>query len=117
MTKVCNPIDRPLADPIRDNADHAGQHHWTPDGFKNAKQAGPEHLDRRGLMETQVGGDHYLGRAMQPWDIIEAWGLDFWEGNCLKYLLRRKPSTDRSTDLRKARHYLDKCIAREEAKT
>lgn len=76
-----------MADPIRD----------TPADFK------------------QVDGDHYLGRAMQPWDIIEAWDLDFWEGNCLKYLLRRKPGTDRVTDLQKAQHYLAKCIARAEA--
>ncbi len=91
-----------MADPIRDNAGHAGGHHWTPGDFK------PE--------ARQVDGDHYLGKAMQPWDIIEAWDLDFWEGNCLKYLLRRKPGTDRITDLKKAQHYLARCIEREEAK-
>ena len=53
MTMACNPIDRPLADFIRDNADHAGGHHWTPIDFKSAKQPDPEHLDRLGLMETQ----------------------------------------------------------------
>ena len=63
--------------------------------------------------EHQVGGDHYRGRAMQPWDIIEAWGLDFFEGSVLGYLLRRKPGVKRVDDLRKARHYLDKCIERE----
>ena len=44
---------RPLADPIRDNADHAGGHHWTPTDFKSAKQPDPEHLDRRGLLAEQ----------------------------------------------------------------
>ena len=63
--------------------------------------------------EHQVGGDHYQGRAMQPWDIIEAWGLDFFEGSVLGYLLRRKPGVKRVDDLRKARHYMDKCIERE----
>lgn len=63
--------------------------------------------------DRQEGGDHYQGRAMQPWDVIEAWSLDFWEGNCLKYLLRRKPGTSRLLDLEKARHYLDKAIERE----
>lgn len=38
-----------LADPIP--SDHAGGHHWSPTAFKSAKQADPEHLDRRGLME------------------------------------------------------------------
>lgn len=116
MTMACNPIDRPLADPIP--SDHAGGHHWSPSDFKSpTKQADPEHLDRLGLLETQIDGTHYLGRAMQPWQIIEAWDLDFFEGSVLKYLLRRKPGVPRAIDLRKARHYLDKCIAREEAKT
>lgn len=60
----------------------------------------------------QAGGDHYLQRAIQPWDIIEAYGLDYWEGNAIKYLLRRKPGTDRAQDLRKAIHYLERCIER-----
>lgn len=111
------PRKRPQ-DPLRDNTDHAGEHHWTPcDGEPINTQPDTEHLNRLGLMETQIGGTHYLGKPMQPWDVIEAWGLDFWEGNCLKYLLRRKPGTDRITDLRKAQHYLARCIAREEAKT
>lgn len=41
-------------DPLRDNADHAGEHHWTPcDGEPINTQPDPEHLDRLGLMETQ----------------------------------------------------------------
>lgn len=50
--------------------------------------------------------------ATQPWDIIDAYGLDFWEGNALKYLLRRKPGVERASDLRKAAHYLERCIER-----
>lgn len=53
----------------------------------------------------QIGGNHYKNKPMQPWDIIEAWSLDYWEGNVLKYLLRRKPGTRRSEDLGKALHY------------
>ena len=63
----------------------------------------------------QIGGSHYLGHAHQPWDIIQDWGLDFWEGNALKYLLRRKPGTARSEDLRKAMHYLERACERAEA--
>jgi hypothetical protein len=54
----------------------------------------------------QVGGTHYL-KAIQPWDIIEAWDLDFWEGNALKYLLRYKDKGGLQ-DLEKLQHYLDK---------
>lgn len=62
-----------------------------------------------GVRTIQVGGNHYKDKAMQPWDIIDAWGLDFYEGNVLKYLLRAKYKNG-VEDLKKARHYLDKKI-------
>ena len=57
----------------------------------------------------QVGGDHYKGKTVQPWDFIAANGLGFFEGNVVKYVTRWK---DRGgvQDLHKARHYLDKLI-------
>ena len=58
--------------------------------------------------DTQVGGDHYRLRAIQPWDVIEEYDLDFFEGNVIKYLLRSKG--DRKTDLLKAAHYQQKKI-------
>lgn len=78
-------------------------------GYRQPPYAKPE--------ETQIDGNHYLGKAMQPWDIIDAYNLSFYEGNVLKYLLRRKPGALRITDLRKAKHYIEKCIEREELKT
>lgn len=63
----------------------------------------------------QVGGTHYNSKPVQPWDIILVYGLNFWEGNALKYLLRRKGN--RLEDLEKARHYLDECIRQERAKS
>ncbi len=59
--------------------------------------------------KRQEGGDHYKQAPVQPWDIVAMYALDFFEGNVLKYLLRRK-GDDRITDLKKARHYLDKKI-------
>lgn len=64
--------------------------------------------------ERQVGGDHYRKHAIQPWDIIDEYGLSFYAGNALKYLLRDKGS--RLEDLKKARHYIDKLIEIEEGK-
>jgi hypothetical protein len=60
----------------------------------------------------QVGGDHYSRHTIQPFDIIDEYDLNFYEGNALKYLLRQKG--DRVTDLRKARHYIDVLIEREQ---
>ncbi len=62
----------------------------------------------------QVGGDHYSRHAIQPWDIIREYRLSFFEGNALKYILRKKPGTPRIEDLKKARHYIDALIEEEE---
>jgi hypothetical protein len=56
----------------------------------------------------QMGGSHYL-KAIQPWDYIAANGLDFFEGNIVKYVTRWRQKGG-VEDLRKARHYLDKLI-------
>lgn len=68
---------------------------------------------------TQVGGNHYASKAVQPWAAMEAWMTPeafkgFLRGNAIKYLAR---SDDKGgiEDLKKARHYLDKLIQTEEA--
>ena len=82
------------------------------DYFRNLdRTCGDEPLSAK---SKQVGGNHYK-KAIQPWDIISEWELDFWEGNVLKYLLRWK-FKDGLQDLKKARHYLDYLIEREENK-
>lgn len=53
----------------------------------------------------QVGGCHYQA-AIQPWDIIDAWELDFYEGNALKYLLRYRFKGKPMEDLEKLEHYV-----------
>lgn len=47
--------------------------------------------------------------AIQPWEIIDANNLDFYEGNTLKYLLRWK-SKGGVDDLKKAIHYIEHLI-------
>ena len=61
--------------------------------------------------KSQVGGDHYTSKPIQPWDYIEATGMDFFEGNALKYLSRWKDK-DGVEDLYKAIHYIQKVIER-----
>jgi len=63
------------------------------------------------LQNKQIGGDHYVKHKIQPWDIIDEYELNYYEGNALKYLLRRKEN--RVEDLRKAIHYLEKEIENE----
>ena len=54
--------------------------------------------------DTQVGGDHYKGMAIQPIEFIHANGLDFFQGNMVKYAVRHK-SKNGAEDLRKVIHY------------
>jgi Protein of unknwon function (DUF3310) len=56
--------------------------------------------------------DYYNGKdGMQPFDIIDAFSLDFYEGNVVKYIIRwrRKNGLD---DLYKARTYINEVITR-----
>lgn len=70
-----------------------------------------------GLCHTnniQVGGDHYQ-KAIQPWDYIAANGLDYFQGNVIKYVTRFRDKNG-IEDLKKAQHYLQKLIELEEQK-
>ena len=62
----------------------------------------------KSIMDQQVGGDHYK-KAIQPWDIFLAWGLDPWAANVVKYILRF-PHKNGKEDLEKAKHYVDYLI-------
>lgn len=65
------------------------------------------------VTSNQVGGDHYSKMDIQPWEVIERSGLDFFEGNVIKYVMRYR-SKNGLEDLEKARHYLDYLIEREQ---
>lgn len=59
----------------------------------------------------QVGGQHYVGLSVEPWDAMQAWMTEeefigFLKGNIIKYLARTK-NTD---DLDKAGHYMQKLL-------
>lgn len=59
--------------------------------------------------DTQVGGQHYKGLAIQPWDYIEANGIPYLEGCAIKYITRWRDKGG-VEDLRKAIHFLQKRI-------
>jgi hypothetical protein len=65
--------------------------------------------------ERQVGGDHYKGRAVQPWDYITANGIPYLEGCAIKYLTRWRDKGGLA-DLEKAAHFIQKLIEVETAK-
>jgi hypothetical protein len=59
--------------------------------------------------DVQVGGSHYKGKAIQPWDFIVSNELGYLEGNIVKYVSRWKQKGG-IADLQKAQHYLAKLI-------
>lgn len=55
---------------------------------------------------------HYAGEGLQPFDVIDAYGLGFYDGNALKYLLRWDKKGSPLGDLNKALHYIQELIIR-----
>lgn len=57
---------------------------------------------------------HYKSIGVEPIDAIEAWGLGFALGNCVKYIARHQHKGNPLEDLKKSRWYLDRAIKRME---
>lgn len=75
----------------------------------------PIKVDPAPLVEDVTRQAHYTSRKPEPVEVIAAWGLDFLEGNILKYLARWRQK-DGVKDLKKCRQYLDWLIEREVSK-
>jgi len=56
----------------------------------------------------QVGGNHYLGKTITHWGIVDEYGLDHYRGSAIKYIIRNKMDTYQ--DIEKAVHYLEKWL-------
>ena len=56
-------------------------------------------------LNTQVGGNHYKDCKIQPVEYIYSNGLDFLEGNVVKYITRHRTKGDGEADIRKVIHY------------
>lgn len=67
------------------------------------------------VLESQIGGEHYKNLPIQPMDYIYENGLGFAEGAIIKYVSRYKAKNGLE-DLKKAKHFLDYLIEKEEEK-
>lgn len=66
--------------------------------------------------DRQVGGSHYKKEgAVEHWDIVDQWGLDYFQGQITKYVMRWRDKNGLQ-DLEKARHFLEKYIELEAEK-
>jgi len=57
-------------------------------------------------LDKQISGDHYKSCGIQPIEYIHANGLDYFEGNAVKYITRHRKKNGRA-DIEKAIHYLE----------
>ena len=64
-----------------------------------------EERDSNKPLEQQVGGQHYKGCKIQPVEYIHANGLDYLEGNVIKYITRHRTKGEGRKDIEKAIHY------------
>ena len=62
--------------------------------------------------DVQVGGNHYVGLAIQPVEYAHKNGLNFCQGSIVKYVTRYKDKNGKQ-DLEKAKHFIDLLIAME----
>ena len=62
--------------------------------------------------------DYYNDTDITPFNVIDAWGLDFYLGNVIKYIKRagKKDNNSRLQDLKKAQECLSAEIQREVAR-
>jgi len=60
-------------------------------------------------MEKVISPKHYVGKGMEVIDIIDAFDLNAYEANIIKYVLRHKKK-EGVICLRKAKWYLDRMI-------
>ena len=66
--------------------------------------------DRYEYAQTVDHPSHYNKTNLEVIDAIEAWGLDFSEGNIVKYLLRAKHKNNAKEDLEKALWYVQRLL-------
>ena len=64
--------------------------------------------------DEQVGGRHYKTGGREHWDIVSEFGLDYFQGQITKYVMRwkhkHKEPEKRLEDLKKAEHFLQKYL-------
>jgi hypothetical protein len=54
---------------------------------------------------------HYTDTGIEHSDVVEAWNMDYFIGNCTKYLCRWEKKANPVQDLKKAAWYLARKIA------
>jgi hypothetical protein len=71
-------------------------------------------VDSHRAKDRQVGGDHYVGMGVQPWDVVDTWPRDqrigYYRGGALKYLMRMGSKDESPIEVAKGQHYIQKLL-------
>ncbi|MBQ9645357.1 MAG: hypothetical protein IJV24_03235 [Prevotella sp.] len=62
------------------------------------------------VREANVGASNYSEHLIQPWAIWQEYGLDPWDADIVKRVLRRKATDTRRMDYEKIIHICRECI-------
>ena len=62
-------------------------------------------MKEENALNKQVGGQHYKDCGIQPVEYIFQNGLDYFEGNVVKYITRHRKKGEGKKDVEKAIHY------------
>jgi hypothetical protein len=104
-------VQRPILRDVASESDVDGAYERMQDVITSAKKSGESSANQRDMINKPP---HYTSAAIEVIDIIEAFKLNFHLGNVVKYVLREGKKGDPLEDLKKARWYLDREIARRE---
>ena len=64
-----------------------------------------------GTISTRITSPaHYTRGSIQPYDVIDDWGLDYYSGSAVKYICRAGHKEDEVMDLKKAVEFLGRRI-------
>ena len=75
-----------------------------------------ELIKKETALTEQIGGNHYKDCKIQPVEYIYSNGLDFLEGNVVKYITRHRTKGDGEKDIRKVIHYAQMILEMEYGK-
>jgi hypothetical protein len=76
----------------------------------NPDNKGPVKNEESATRDYNVGTSDYAKHKIQPWDIWLEYGLDPWDADIIKRVLRKKGGDSRRLDYEKIKHVCDECI-------
>lgn len=85
------------------------KYHFDSGNWKFVEEKEATETKPQSALDKQVSGNHYKDCGIQPIEYIHANGLNYFEGNAVKYITRHRKKNGKA-DIEKAIHYLELMI-------